>query len=75
MSQKQDKPRLTRFVGPKEICDDFGITQQTLAAWIKAGTFPQPMRLGLRKRVWIRLDLEEFYKAAAGAAKGSAAEV
>lgn len=74
MSQKQDKPRLTRFVGPKEICADFGITEQTLGAWIKAGAFPQPMRIGLRKRVWIRVDLEEFYKAAASAAKGSAAE-
>lgn len=72
---EQEKPRLTRFVDAKEICEDFGITQQTLAAWIKAGAFPQPMRLGLRKRVWVRLDLEAFYKEAAGAAKGSAAEV
>jgi predicted DNA-binding transcriptional regulator AlpA len=52
----------TRFVSAVEVCRDLGITSSTLNRWIQLGLFPAPMRLGLRKKVWVRTEMENFYQ-------------
>lgn len=52
----------TRFVSIGEVCSDLGISTKTLNRWVDQGLFPQPMRLGLRKLVWVRTDVEIFYQ-------------
>jgi len=43
-----------RFVTADEICEDLQICKRTLSRMVEDGRFPQPLRLGLRKKVWLR---------------------
>ncbi len=59
-----------RFVTADEICEELGISDRTLHNWIKANRFPAPLRLSLRKRVWMRSTVENFYNVKAAEAAG-----
>ena len=60
-----------RFADAAEICDELGITRRTLRNWVRRGQFPPPLRLNLRKHVWLRASLENFYHELANKAEGS----
>ncbi|MDV6033985.1 MAG: AlpA family phage regulatory protein, partial [Phycisphaera sp. RhM] len=51
MASSNNRPR---FVEADEIARELNISHNTLAAMIADGRFPAPLRLGLRKRVWLR---------------------
>lgn len=44
----------SRFVDAAFICREFNISRRTLYTWVKDGRFPQPLRLNLRRYVWLR---------------------
>jgi excisionase family DNA binding protein len=50
----------SRFLTTGQVCGELGISEETLMRWVKAGRFPAPLRLGLRRHVWLRVELEEF---------------
>lgn len=57
------------LVDAKTLCREIGVTPKTLTLWIRQGRFPAPMRLGLRKRVWLRVTIDSFYEQAAESGK------
>lgn len=64
MSEQQQNTK-SRFVTSSYLCKELGICQRTLERWINAGKFPAPLRLGLRKRVWLRTEYETHITALA----------
>lgn len=48
------------FIEPSQVCNELGISESTLSKWIKAGKFPAPMRLGIRKNVWLKKTIVEY---------------
>lgn len=78
MSEQEQKPKpkpSLRFVTVKEVCSELGIVPKTLNDWVAAGEFPAPLRLGRRKRVWARVELEEYYTERAAEAVNEHEEV
>jgi predicted DNA-binding transcriptional regulator AlpA len=51
-----------RFITAKEIADELGVCERTILNWSERGIFPKPLRLSLRKRVWLRVEVEEHYQ-------------
>jgi predicted DNA-binding transcriptional regulator AlpA len=49
------------FVRASQIAQEIGITEQTLYRWVEAGKFPAPLRLGLRKYVWLRKSVDVYF--------------
>jgi predicted DNA-binding transcriptional regulator AlpA len=47
-------PTLDRLLSIPQAADHIGITPKTLRAWVKAGKFPAPMRLGREPKVTYR---------------------
>ncbi|WP_411887710.1 helix-turn-helix transcriptional regulator [Hydrocarboniphaga effusa] len=41
-----------RIISEKEICASIGVCRGTLNNWRKAGTFPNPVRIGARNIGW-----------------------
>lgn len=52
---------MEKLITAREICKMFCITDVTLANWMRAGWFPQPLRVGTRKRLWRVEDIEAVY--------------
>ena len=44
----------------KEVCEVLGIKRTTLHKWCKAGTFPQPLQLGVRAVAWRVPDVQNW---------------
>lgn len=53
-----------------DVCRTFGISESTLAKWIKQGCFPVPFRVGLRKRVWLKRTVTNHLENMAAEAAG-----
>ena len=49
------------FVRCSDIACELGITEQTLLRWVRDGKFPKPLRLGLRKYVWLRQSVDVYF--------------
>jgi predicted DNA-binding transcriptional regulator AlpA len=62
------------LVTPQEIAREWGLTPQALADRINRGTFPPPVKIAGRVRLYLRADLEPYREAttAAGAATAAA---
>lgn len=45
----------------KEVAKIFGVSESTIYRSVKEGSFPQPIRVGKRRRGWIRVDIEIFF--------------
>jgi predicted DNA-binding transcriptional regulator AlpA len=45
---------LPPLVQPRQVAALFGICGKTLAAWIRDGEFPAPIRVGKSRRFWPR---------------------
>lgn len=58
MSELPEKK--SRFLTACQLSCELGISEQTLANWIKRGEFPAPLRLGLRRYVWLRVEFENY---------------
>ena len=58
MSEEQTQHKKSKFVDADELCRELSICRQTLTRWIDAGLFPPPLRIGLRKRLWLRREYE-----------------
>jgi predicted DNA-binding transcriptional regulator AlpA len=54
----------TRFVTAEEICEEFDVCSRTLYRWIELGRFPAPLRIGVRKRLWLRTEYESLIEQA-----------
>lgn len=63
MTSEQNSP----FIERPEICEQLGIHPRTLMRLVKQGTFPPPIRLNLKKHVWMRSHIESFFQEAAEA--------
>jgi predicted DNA-binding transcriptional regulator AlpA len=61
MTASRDSAVLPDLVTTARIVQTFGITERTLANWLKAGTFPAPIRVG-KRRYWYCNDVNEFIK-------------
>ena len=46
-----------KLLKTRDVLDELGISNMTLWRWIKAGTFPQPIKVGSRN-AWTRADLD-----------------
>lgn len=42
------------------------ITSKTLWIWVRGGKFPKPIKLGVRRAVWLASDVEKWLKEQAG---------
>jgi|GEM_PF-3857181 len=47
-----------RFLTATDIANEFGITEATLSRWVAAREFPKPLRFNLRKKLWLRCEVE-----------------
>jgi predicted DNA-binding transcriptional regulator AlpA len=57
-----NEPKVTkRFITASEIAEELGVCERTILNWSEAGIFPKPLRLSLRKRVWLRVEVEDHY--------------
>ncbi|WP_158222724.1 helix-turn-helix transcriptional regulator [Rhodopirellula sp. MGV] len=52
-------PDNDRFIEAPEILETLGFSDDTLYRLIATGKFPKPLRLGIRKRVWLRATFEQ----------------
>jgi excisionase family DNA binding protein len=57
-----DRPLTTR-----EVAALFGVTPQTIRAWVREGDFPRPFRPGRRKQFWHAADIDKALLAHAAA--------
>ena len=48
-----------------ELCSLIGISRMTLWRWCRAGTFPQPVALGIRAVGWRRDEVEAWMRSLA----------
>jgi len=49
------------FLAAKKVAERYGVTRQTIRNWVKAGSFPKPIRMNGAVR-WDILDLEKWEK-------------
>ncbi len=49
----------SRFVDVLELSQELSVTESTIYRWVKLGKFPKPLRLGLRRLVWLRCEYEQ----------------
>jgi len=49
------------FVRCSDIACELGVTEETIYRWVRDGKFPKPLRLGLRKYVWLRKSVEVYF--------------
>lgn len=47
-----EKPVARRFLRIRAVCDATGLKQSTLYAYVAAGRFPKPVKLGPRCSAW-----------------------
>jgi len=59
MTASRDSAVLPDLLTTARIVQTFGITERTLANWLKAGTFPAPIRVG-KRRYWHCNDVNDF---------------
>ncbi len=52
----------------KDVTQRYRCTPITVRRWIAAGVFPPPLRIGRRKVLWLRADIEKFERFAADVA-------
>lgn len=45
----------------KEVARIFGVSGSTIHRSVKEGTFPPPIKIGKRRKGWIRLDIEGYF--------------
>jgi DNA-binding transcriptional MerR regulator len=50
-----EKPRAVPL---SEVAAMFGVTGQTVRNWVKAGTFPPPLRVSRHRLLWSPADVE-----------------
>lgn len=62
MNKPEDKPK---FIDAAELCKELGICDRTLLNWINKGIFPKPLRLNIRRRIWLRVNIDQFFEAKA----------
>ncbi|MDQ3881082.1 MAG: hypothetical protein M3295_08420 [Chloroflexota bacterium] len=62
------------LITPREIADEWGVTQQAISDRIARGTMPPPLKVAGRVRLYLRADLEPYRDATtpAGAATSAA---
>lgn len=60
MSGKFDE----RFMGIGEVAERFNVARHTISRWVERKAFPQPLRYGIRKRIWLRTEIEKYIAAA-----------
>lgn len=58
MSQ-EEKPFNVELIQTTQLCNELGVTEHVLNRWIELGTFPKPLRMGLRRRVWWKVTVRE----------------
>jgi excisionase family DNA binding protein len=46
-------------MGLNEVAALLGVDRHTLIAWVAAGRFPKPLRIGKRRRFWSRESVEK----------------
>jgi prophage regulatory protein len=44
----------------QQVCDLLGITYSTLYEWVRAGHFPQPIKLGANSSAWLAEEVHAF---------------
>ena len=54
------KRRSWKMIRPAAVCSLLTISQMTLWRWVKAGTFPQPVRLTERTVLFRRVDVARW---------------
>ncbi len=57
----QDNPLLTR----PDVCAIFRVDASTIYRWIKAGSFPKPVKVGPGSSRWLRSEVEAALSAMA----------
>ena len=50
----------SRFMTASQTSLELGISEATLSQWVERGYFPKPLRLGIRKWVWLRTEFELY---------------
>jgi excisionase family DNA binding protein len=49
-------------LGTNEVAARMGVTPKTLMSWVKAGKFPAPLPVGIRKYLWPAEQIEELLR-------------
>jgi excisionase family DNA binding protein len=52
------RPAVTRPLTLREVAELCGVTRATLRSWVRAGRFPPPLKVGIRKKLWSPADVE-----------------
>jgi predicted DNA-binding transcriptional regulator AlpA len=52
------------LVSLNEVAAEVGVTRKTIMEWVRAGRFPAPLSVALRRRYWTRAALDALYEAA-----------
>jgi predicted DNA-binding transcriptional regulator AlpA len=42
----------TRLLSTRQVAEMVGVTTKTLLSWVRAGKFPRPLQIGMRKLLW-----------------------
>lgn len=64
MSKRAKQIKPSRFVTAEEVCEELQICRRTLNRMILDGRFPPPLRLGLRRIVWLKVEYESHIEQA-----------
>jgi len=51
---------LPALVVEKDVCKWLGLSRQSIARLIRAGEFPAPLRIGLKRKAWSRPELSAW---------------
>ncbi|MEN1679877.1 MAG: MerR family transcriptional regulator [Planctomycetota bacterium] len=51
-TKKYTGGKLREVVTIDDLAEHFGVTKRAIEYWLEGGRFPQPLRIGRRRRVW-----------------------
>ena len=59
---------LPGLVFEKDICDWLKLSRQALATMVSRGAFPEPVRVGLRRKAWPQIEVKAWFESRRGSA-------
>jgi predicted DNA-binding transcriptional regulator AlpA len=56
----------SELLGVADLCRTFGVTRQTIGAWVRCGKLPSPLKISRRTVRWTRDSIEQALRRLAG---------
>ncbi|MEM5799857.1 MAG: AlpA family phage regulatory protein [Candidatus Aenigmatarchaeota archaeon] len=53
---------IKKYLTLKDIIQNYSISRSTVYLWMKTLGFPKPIKVGIRKSLWIASEIEDWFE-------------